>query len=221
MRARTAMRKIRDVLRLRWVLSLSYRQIGRSLKIGHGTVGDYVMRAQAVGLGWDEVEGMDEEALECKLFPAELEQRSSARPLPDWAEVHRDMRRKGVTLALLWQEYREDHPGGYGYSRFCELYRLYEGRLDIPLRQDHKAGERMFVDYAGLTVEIRDRTGGQSREAQIFVAALGASQLIYAESGPGSPKRQHHVAGPGPPIRTPPAPARRFAPAVMTRALTW
>ena len=176
------MRKIRDVLRLRWVLGLSYRQIGRSLKLGHGTVGDYVMRAEAAGVGWDEVEGMDEEALESKLFPRQLDPGILARPLPDWAEMHRELRRKGMTLALLWQEYREAHPEGYGYSRFCQLYRLYEGRLDMPLRQDHKAGERVFVDYAGQTVDIRDRESGEIDEAQIFVAALGASQLIYAEA---------------------------------------
>jgi len=181
-RARTVMRKIQDVLRLRWALGLSYRQIGRSLKIGHGTVGDYVMRAQAVGLSWEAVETMDEEELESKLFAADRGPSTSARPLPDWAEVHQELRRKGVTLALLWQEYRETHPSGYGYSRFCELYRLYEGRLDMPMRQEHKAGERLFVDYAGQTVEIRDREGGESREAQIFVAALGASQLTYAEA---------------------------------------
>ena len=176
------MRKIRDVLRLRWVLGLSYRQIGRSLKIGHGTVGDYVMRAQAVGLSWAVVESMDEERLESKLFPPDSGREKSGRPLPDWSEVHRELRRKGVTLALLWQEYREGHPEGYGYSRFCELYRLYEGRLDVPLRQEHKAGERLFVDYAGQCVEIRDREGGESRAAQIFVAALGASQLTFAEA---------------------------------------
>lgn len=176
------MRKIRDVLRLRWALGLSYRQIGRSLRIGHGTVGDYVMRAQAAGLSWAEVAEMGEEELESKLFPPVRGPEASTRPLPDWSEIHRELRRKGVTLALLWQEYREAHRDGYGYSRFCELYRHWEGRLDVPMRQEHKAGERLYVDYAGLTVPIRDRESGESREAQIFVAALGASQLTFAEA---------------------------------------
>jgi transposase len=98
--------------------------------------------------------------------------------LPDWPVVHRDLRRSGVTLSLLWEEYRAVHPQGYGYSRFCELYRAWKGKLDPTMRQVHVAGEKMFVDYAGATMEVIDPLTGEVRTAQIFVAALGASSVI-------------------------------------------
>jgi transposase len=176
------MRKIREVLRLGLALGLSLRQVGRSVSLGHGTVGDYLLRAKVAGLQWEQVQAMDDDALEGKLYPAPAARSPEAKLLPEWSQVHRELRRKGVTLSLLWQEYRERQPEGYGYSRFCELYRAFAGSLEVSLRQEYKAGERLFVDYAGQTIEIRDREGGPSREAQIFVAALGASHLTYAEA---------------------------------------
>jgi transposase len=104
------------------------------------------------------------------------------RPLPDWAEVHRALKRKGVTLALLWQEYKAVHSEGLQYSWFCEQYRLWPGKLDVVMRQDHRAGEKLFVDYAGQTVPVVDRNTGEIREAQVFVAVLGASNYTYAEA---------------------------------------
>src|SRR5882757_5567999 len=104
------------------------------------------------------------------------------RPMPDWAWVHRELRRPNVTLALLWEEYRAGAPDGFGYSWFCDLYKAWVGRLKPTLRQVHVAGEKLFVDYAGQTVEIMDGLTGEIRAAQIFVATLGASSFTYAEA---------------------------------------
>jgi transposase len=108
--------------------------------------------------------------------------RRSLRQQPDWVGIHAEMRRAGVTLLLLWEEYRAGQPDGYGYSRFCDLYAAWRGRLSPTMRQSHPLGERLFVDYAGQTVEVIDAITGEVRTAQIFVAALGASNLTYAEA---------------------------------------
>jgi len=177
------MRKIREVLRLKWKLGLSHRQVSRSVRIGHGTVCDYLQRAKVENLSWEQVEGLGDGELEERLFPPPpSRQGAGERTLPDWTKVHRELKKKSVTLSLLWEEYRECHPDGYGRSRFCELYRIWAGQLDVCLRQDYKAGEMLFVDYAGQTVEIVDPTSGEVREAQIFVAVLGASNYTYAEA---------------------------------------
>ncbi len=182
-RVRTSMRQIREVLRLKWELGLSHRQVSRSVRISHGTVCDYLERARRGGLSWEKVKALGDAELEERLFPPPPSRKGAGeRALPDWAKVHRELTKKAVTLSLLWQEYRECHPDGYGRSRFCELYRIWEGRLDVCLRQDYKAGERLFVDYAGQTVEIVDPTSGEVREAEIFVAVLGASNYTYAEA---------------------------------------
>ncbi len=182
-RVRTSMRKIREVLRLKWKLGLSHRQIKRSVRLGHGTVCDYLLRAKCEGLSWEQVEALNDAELEERLFPR-LPSRQGAgkRALPDWAAVHRELTKKAVTLSLLWQEYRERHCDGYGRSRFCQLYRIWEGTLDVCLRQDYKAGEMLFVDYAGQTVAVIDPQSGEVLEAQIFVAVLGASNYTFAEA---------------------------------------
>ena len=131
-------------------------------------------------MSWEEVVEMDAGTLEARLFPPEGE--SSARPLPNWSEIYRELKRPGVTLQLLWEEYKESHSDGYQYSRFCDLYRRWRGKLDLSMRQDHKAGEKLFVDYSGLTVSVCDPKTGEKREAQIFVAVLGASNYSYAEA---------------------------------------
>jgi transposase len=102
--------------------------------------------------------------------------------MPDWAEIHRELKRKGVTLQLLWQEYKATHPDGLQYSQFCDRYRYFASKLDLVMRQHHRAGEKLFVDYAGQTVDVVDRETGEVREAQIFVATLGASNYTYAEA---------------------------------------
>ena len=181
-KARTSMRKIREVLRLSQVLGLSQRQVARSVRLGQSTVWDYLTRWKVSGLSWEEVEALDDEMLEQRLFPSERVSTEHSRSLPDWSAIHQELKAKGVTLSLLWQEYRELHPDGYGYSRFCDLYRAWKKRLDVSLRQDYRGGEKLFVDYAGQTVDVIDRQSGEVRAAQIFVAVLGASNYSYAEA---------------------------------------
>lgn len=179
---RLPMRKIRDILRLRWGCGLSSRQIAVSQGIARSTVADYLRRAEAAGIGWPLADDMDEATLEARLFPFAPLIPTAERPLPDWSWVNHELHQKNVTLFLLWQEYRERCPEGYQYSRFCDLYRVWAGRQSVWMRQEHKAGEKMFVDYAGKTVPVIDRTTGQVRDARIFVATLGASSYTYAEA---------------------------------------
>lgn len=176
------MRKIKEILRLKWECGLSCRQISRSCGVGHGTVWDYLSRASGAGLSWEQIQGLDEGELERLFFPPAAPAHGVARPLPDWAQMYRELRRKGVTLALLWQEYKERSPEGLQYSRFCDLYREWKGLLSVTMRQEHRAGEKTFVDYCGPTVEIVDASSGEVRPASIFVAVLGASSYTYAEA---------------------------------------
>lgn len=179
---RLQMRKIKEILRLKLEAGLSARQIARSLKISRSTVSEYLRRAEEAGFTWPLPEALDETAIEGLLFPPQPFIPHYERPLPDWVNIHKEMRHKGVTLFLLWQEYKAVYPEGFQYSRFCELYRLWAGKLALSMRQDHKAGEKMFVDYCGQTVPVVDKISGKSREAQIFVAVLGASNYTYAEA---------------------------------------
>ncbi len=176
------MRKIREVLRLKWAVGMSNRRIAVSCGIGRPTVSEYLRRAESAGLGWPVPEDMSDARLERLLFPPPPDLPASARGIPDWAEVHRQLKRKGVTLFLLWQEYRASCPDGYQYSWFCERYRAWQGKLDVVMRQDHRAGEKLFVDYAGQTVGVIDRATGELLQAQVFVAVLGASNYTYAEA---------------------------------------
>jgi transposase len=178
---RLPVRKILLVLRLCFECGLSGRAIARSINASPSTVGDYLRRARVAGLTWPLPEGMDDAKLEALLFPAPQAE-PAARPLPNWAEVHRELKRKSVTLALLWEEYKEAHPDGLQYSQFCELYRRWSKEIDVVMRQTHRAGEKLFVDYAGQTVAVIDPLTGERREAQIFVAVLGASNYAYAEA---------------------------------------
>ena len=175
------MRKIRDVLRLR-AGGMSKRQIAASLSIGVTAAGECIRRAKRVGLSWPLPEDLNDERLERLLYPPPTVTAKDRRPQPDWPAIHRELRRPGVTLQLLWEEHRSVHPDGYGYSRYCDLYRAWEGRLAPTMRQVHVAGERMFVDYAGKTLEIADGTTGEVRVCQLFVATLGASNYTYAEA---------------------------------------
>jgi transposase len=175
------LRKTREILRLLWHLRLGVRQTARSCQTGHATVVEYRQRAEEAGLDWVQVKAMDEVSLERQLFPPPAT--AATRPLPEWSEIHLELKKPGVTLQLLWDEYKAAHPeDGYQYSRFCQLYRQWRGRLDLSMRQQHKAGEKLFVDYCGQTVPITDPSTGETREAQIFVAVLGASNYTYAEA---------------------------------------
>ena len=180
---RLPMRKIRDVLRLT-AAGMSSRKIAASLVVGATTVVDCLQRARAAGVSWPLLDDLSDEALEARLFPAStaLAEIMARRPQPHWPTIHRELRRPGVTLQLVWEEHRAAHPEGYGYSRFCELYRAWEGRLSPTMRQTHVAGERLFVDYAGTPLEVIDGAAGEVMTAQLFVAALGASNYTYAEA---------------------------------------
>jgi len=175
------MRKIRDVLRLR-ADGLSKRKIAASLSIGVTTAGEIIRRVRRAGLSWPLPEKLSDEAIERLVYPPTPVTAKDRRPQPEWAAVHRELRRPGVTLQLTWEEYREAHPDGYGYSRYCDLYRSWEQRLSPTMRQLHVAGERTFVDYGGTTLEVVDGTTGEVRECQLFVAVLGASSYTYAEA---------------------------------------
>ena len=179
---RLSMRKIRELLRLRWEQHLSQRVIGNSLGLSQGSVSEYLNRARRAGLSWPLPDALDDARLEALLFPLPPDVPSDQRPIPDWTAVHRDLRRPNVTLALLWEEYRAATPDGFGYSWFCDLYRAWAGRLKPTLRQVHIAGERLFVDFAGHTMEVIDAATGEIHRAEIFVAVLGASSFIYAEA---------------------------------------
>ena len=176
---RLSVHKIKEILRLRYACHLSERKIAQSCNIARSTVADYLRRAMEAGLSWPLPEELDQEALGELLFPPG--ERSVARhPLPDWQQVHQELKRKGVTLQLLWEEYRVQHPNGYSRSRFFERYRDWRRVIDPVMRIPHKAGEKLFIDYAGMTVPVMDR--GQQRQAQIFVVTLGASNYTYAEA---------------------------------------
>ena len=179
--ARLPMRKIRDVLRL-GAGGMSKRQIGASLSIGPTAAGDCIRRARRAGLSWPLPEALSDEALERLLYPPPQLAARNRRPQPDWPAIDRELRRAGVTLRLLWEEHRSAHADGYGYSQFCELYRAFKARLSPTMRQLHVAGERMFVDYAGTTLEVVDAITGETRVCQLFVAVLGASNYTYAEA---------------------------------------
>ena len=162
---RLSVRKIRDILRLK-SQGLSDRQIASGVGIARSTVAECIRRAQAAQVSWPIPEALSDSGLEDALYP----RRSQARiegPPPDWARIHQELRRPGVTLQLLWEEYAEDCPGGYRYSRFCDLYREFASRTDRVMRQSHGAGEKLFVDYSGQTVEIVDRASGEVRHAQV------------------------------------------------------
>ena len=178
---RMPMRKIRDVLRLS-AEGLSTRQIAASLAIGRTTLRGYLDRAAELGLSWPLPPEMSDTDLERRLFEQVNQNTQRFAAQPGWADIHRELRRKGLTLSLLWEEYRSDHPEGYGYSRFCELYTWWEGKLSPVMRQRHPAGERLFVDYAGHTIDVIDPKTGEVRTAQLFVAMLGASNYTYAEA---------------------------------------
>ena len=185
---RLAMRTIKELFRLRFQAKLSHRAVSRCLGCGRTTVQDYERRALLAGLdNFDKISSLTEADLLTKLnlkshlnfFNASLRKEQS---LPDWNYIKSELSKKHVTLSLLWEEYRVEHPEGYGYSQFCEHYRRWRQKLSVVLRQDHHAGEKVFVDYAGRTVEIIDPRTGESREAQIFVGVLGASSYTYCEA---------------------------------------
>ena len=179
---RLSVRKINEVLRLKWESHLTHRAIAQSCRISPGTVSDYVQRAQAAGLTWPLPDDLDEAALNKRLFPQPTSTSGRVIALPDWAQFHTELRRPGVTLRLLWVEYREANPDGYAYSQFCEHYQEWTQHLQPTMRLAHKAGEKLFVDYAGQTLPVVRPQTDEVCQAQLFVAVLGASNYTYVEA---------------------------------------
>ena len=175
------MRKTKEVLRLYFDSGLRQRAISRCLNLSRTTVSDYLTRAAKADLGWPLPETLTDQELERRLFPPVVTI-SSDRLVPDWSEVHTEFKRKGVTLMLLWEEYQASGPHTYRYSQFCELYRRWAGKLKLSMRQVHKAGEKLFVDYAGHTLPIVNPRTGEIRQSQIFISTLGASSYTFAEA---------------------------------------
>lgn len=177
---RLSVQKTREILRLRFEFGLSERKIATSCGIARSTVADYLRRAAEAGLTWPLPEDLDEETLERLLFPA-LPGPNSKRPLPDWEYLREELTKQSVTLQLLWEEYREQHADGISRTQFYERFRAWRSTIDPVMRIPHKAGDKLFVDYAGQTVPVVDPATGEER-SEVFVATLGASSYTYAEA---------------------------------------
>lgn len=177
---RLSMRKIREVLRLRYAAGLSARRIALSIDVARSTVSEVLQRASATGLAWPLPSDLDDAQLEARLYPSTSA--SMAPCLTDFRHVHRELARPGVTRDLLWREYKAQQPDGLGYTAFCVRYRHWRQSADPVMRFEHRAGDKLFVDYAGHTVPIIDRHTGELHAAQIFVAVLGCSNYTFAEA---------------------------------------
>ena len=179
---RKTMRKIKDVLRLKYEARLPHDRIARACGVAKGTVAKYVERAQAAGLSWPLPADLDDTALEALLFPRAPALVATHAPL-DCGYLHQEIKRPGMTLMLLWEKYAHAHPGAaYGYSQFCLLYKTFRQSLKRSMRQIYPAGEKCFIDYSGDKVAIIDPQSGEIRFAEIFVAVLGASAYAYVEA---------------------------------------
>ncbi len=177
---RLQMRKLREILRLKYARRMGHRAIARACGVGVGTVSEYVRRARQAGLSWPLPADLDDRTLEAQLFAAPEPDRD--RIPPDTARIHRELKRTGVTLQLLWEEYAEVHPDGYRRSQYCEIYRRWARRLKPSMRQVHRAGEKTFIDFSGKGPHIVDQKTGEQIEVELFVAVLGASSFTFAEA---------------------------------------
>ena len=173
------MRLIKEIINLHLKNNVSVRQISRSLSLPRSTIADYLRRYKSGGLSLKDIQDLDDESLYRILFPQKRKTIESKKETPDYAYIHQELKRKGVTRMLVWEEYREQNPYGYGYSQFCELYKQWNKKVTVTMRQVHKAGEKMFVDYSGLTMGIIDKHTGEVKQAEVFVACLGASPVEY------------------------------------------
>jgi len=179
---RLSMRKIKEVLRLSKEIGLSERQIAKSCGISRSTVKDYLGRAQRAGLSWPLCPDLDDAQLENLLFPLSQTITPENRGMPPMDSLYQELKKKGVTLQLLWYEYKQSNPEGYQYSQFCKRFQNWVDKLDICLRQQYRAGEKLFVDYAGQTIPVQNPLTGQTQEAYLFVATLGASHYTFSEA---------------------------------------
>jgi transposase len=182
---RLLMRRLREVLRLKFDAGLSHRAIAQACMVGLGTVTTYLQRAAAAGLAWPLPADLDDAALEARVFARPAVPPARERVVPNWRQLHQELKKQGVTLSLLWLEYRGAHPSGYAYSQFCERYRRWARALKPSMRQVHRAGEKLFVDFSGTRPHLVDARTGEEVAVDLFVGVLGASGLIYAEATPG------------------------------------
>ena len=178
--ARLSMRKIREVLRLKFEVGLSDQQIAHAVGASRSTVQECLRRCREAGIGWPLPAELDGAALIARLYRREAP--ASGVAMPDFAAVHRELAHRGVTRLLLWQEYKAAHPEGLQYTAFCIQYRRWLSTQELVFRQVHAPGDKLFVDYAGQTACVTDRNTGEIRQAQVFVAVLGASNYSYAEA---------------------------------------
>ena len=177
---RLLMRKIREILRLRHEQGLSHREIAQACFIGAGTVSRYLHKTAERGLGWPLPTELDNAVLEAQLFRRPAAAHDRVRP--DCAYIHRELKRDGVTLQLLWEEYAQVHPQGYRRTQFCAIYQQWARRLRPSMRQVHRAGEKAFLDFSGKRPTLIDGRTGEARRVELFVAVLGASSFTYAEA---------------------------------------
>jgi len=176
-----SMRKVREIFRLSMQYGVKNREISRSCSISHTVVNNYLKRVKELDLTFDEIDKMSDEELKKSLRNIAVSS-PGTQAVPNWEFVNQELKKKSVTMELLWQEYRDLYPEGYARSQYYKLYARWKKRLNVSLRQSHKAGEKLFVDYAGQTVPVIDRQTGEEKAAQIFVAVLGASNYTYAEA---------------------------------------
>jgi transposase len=179
------MRRLRELLRLKYDVGLSHRAIAKACTVGLGTVTTYLQRATAAGLTWPLPDDLDDAALEARVFARPAVPPARDRVVPDWVQLHQELKKPGVTLSLLWLEYRGAHASGYAYSQFCERYRRWARALKPSMRQVHRAGEKLFVDFSGTRPHLVDARTGEEVAVDLFVGVLGASGLIYAEATRG------------------------------------
>jgi len=176
------MRNTREILRLKYEAGLSHRMIARAVGVANSTVSDVSARMKAAGLVWQDAATLSDVELQRRLYRDHQKRAADPRE-PDWNRVRAELAgNKHVTLQLLWAEYREEEPDGYGYSWYCERYRAWQGGLDLVMRQEHRYGERLFVDWAGDTMSVVTPGTGEIRQAYLFVAVFGASNYLYAEA---------------------------------------
>ena len=179
-RRRIRMNKIKKVLELHSNTSLSVRAIERATRLPGSTVNDYIRRFRESEISFAQLSDLNESEIYQKLFPARQKERGKIKP--DFAKINSELRKKHITRQLLWEEYKEQYPEGFGYTQFCYHLSRWQKKLNVSMRQIHKAGEKMFIDYSGLQGEITDRITGEKRKVEIFVAALGSSGYTYAEA---------------------------------------
>ena len=202
--ARLSMRKLKEIARLRYEAGRSYSEIAAAAGVARSTVQVTLARLSKAGVSWPWPDDLDKAALEAKLYerPGQSEAwratRHAGASLPDFARMRAELGRKGVTRRLLWQEYRQQHPQGLEYSQFCELYRRWAKTQDVVMRFEHAPGDKLFVDYAGLTVAIIDRRTGEAHPAQIFVATLGTPATPTSRPRQASKRRRGWPATCGP-----------------------